>query len=148
MHNDRPTEHSATEEVHLHYQSRRGHCTIWTSPIPPAHYQSPRGQHSYTHFAHPLFLLPISTGAPQIHTLFGHPSSNTPPHGDTTNTLLWTPPIPTTNHHGGHTFTHSFGHPSPNTYLHGGTTNTLFLDTPTPIYTTQLWLLYPFRLFV
>ena len=144
MHNDRPTEHSATE-VHLHYQSRRGHCTIWTSPIPP-HYQSPRGQHSYTHFAHPLFLLPISTGAPQIHTLFGHPSSNTPPHGDTTNTLLWTPYSYYQSPRGPHI--HTFGHHSPNTYLHGGTTNTLFLDTPTPIYTTQLWSLYHFRLFV
>ena len=63
------------------------------------------------------------------------------------NTLLWTPlfllPITT-----GATHSHSFGHPTPNTYLHGGTINTLFLDTPTPIYTTQLWSLYYFRLFV
>ena len=31
MENDRRTEHSAPEEeVHFHYQSRRGRCTLWT----------------------------------------------------------------------------------------------------------------------
>ena len=76
MENGRRTEHSATEEeeVHLHYQSRRGQCTLWTT----------------------LFLL-------------------------------------TTNHHGGHTNTHSLDTPIPTTYLHGGTTNTHSLDTPHPI---------------
>ena len=113
MHNGRRTEHSTTEEeekVHLHYQSRRRHCTLF--------------------FGHPFSSsLPISTGAPLTHTLwtppfpttnlhgatnthsFGHPSSNTHFHGGPTNTLLWTPPIHTTKHHGGHTL-FFFGHRS------------------------------------
>ena len=67
MENDRRTEHSATEEeeeVHFHYQSRRGRCTLWTPlflhttnhhggaakthsslDTPYSYYQSPRGRH-------------------------------------------------------------------------------------------------------
>ena len=47
------------------------------TPLPP-HYQSPRGRRKFTPFfflGHPLFLLPISTGAPVIHTLLWTPPS-------------------------------------------------------------------------
>ena len=91
MENDRRREHSATEEVHFHYQSRRGRCTFLTplflhttnhhggaakthsssssldTPIPTTnHHGGATNTHSSLHPPHPL---PISTGAPQIHTL-------------------------------------------------------------------------------
>ena len=146
MENDRLTEHSTTEEeeVHLRYQYRRGHCTLFGqpfsssslpistgapitlslhAPIPTTNLHGATNAHSF--FWTPLIPIPISTGAPkytpysyyqtprgpQIHTLLGHPSfqypsprrpQNTHLHGGPKNTLLWTPPIHTTKHHGGH----------------------------------------------
>ena len=93
MENDHRTEHSATEKVHFHYQSRRGRCTLWTPlflhttnhhgsaakthssslDTPYSYYQSPRVA-TNTHSLDTPHPLPISTGAPQIHTLWTPPS--------------------------------------------------------------------------
>ena len=91
MDNDRRTEHTTTqekEEVHLHYQSRREHCTLWT----------------------PLFL--HTTNHHGGATLFfGHPSHTTNHYGGATNTLFFGHPFHYQSPRGT-TSTHSLDTPS------------------------------------
>ena len=117
MHYARRTEHNTTEdeEAHLHYQSRRRHCTLFFGTP----YSSSSSSLPISTGA-PPFLLPIYT-RPQISHSFWTPLLHYPStRGHHKYTPLHIPLFPLPNTTGPHIHTLFLDTPHSNTHLHGG----------------------------
>jgi len=130
--------HSATEEeVHFHYQSRRGRCTLWTPLFLHTTNHHGRTHHSSLHTPNLYTLFQYNLHG---RTLFAHPSSlhtfKLPVTTDapiTLSTPLTSTYFSATNHDGAHSLDTPILYQSTRTH-------TLLLSTPPHSYIyTQLW---------